>query len=134
MGNGISGSDRLVWKSAAGHCPVPHFLLPCMGNGVQDTGHTAGYIGIIRSAAASACLENRLCHLQFSPSVRIAPNSGYIARYAPFIWHMAAKSIFQTRVNLSFFQPASLSPPLTNIRKRNFPVYRRSQNISVPVV
>ncbi|MDE7321424.1 MAG: hypothetical protein K2N73_01610 [Lachnospiraceae bacterium] len=59
-----------------------------------------------------ACLKNHSCHLyndayaSYSPlCVIFAPNSGYIARYAPFIWHKSptncdahlSESIFQTR-------------------------------------
>ncbi len=52
-----------------------------------------------------ACLKNHSCHLHSPLCVRFAPNSGYIARYAPFIWRKSptnceidlTESIFQTR-------------------------------------
>ena len=52
-----------------------------------------------------ACLKNHSYHLHAPLCVIFAPNSGYIARYAPFIWHKSptncdahlAESIFQTR-------------------------------------
>ncbi len=54
---------------------------------------------------ARACLKNHSYHLYASLCVIFAPISGYIARYAPFIWHKSptncdahlAESIFQTR-------------------------------------
>ena len=65
-----------------------------------------------RTHCTRACLKKHSCHLyndayaSYSPlCVIFAPNSGYIARYAPFIWHKSptncdahlAESIFQTR-------------------------------------
>ncbi len=52
-----------------------------------------------------ACLKNHSYHLHAPLCVIFMPNSGYIARYAPFIWHKSptncdahlAESIFQTR-------------------------------------
>ena len=52
-----------------------------------------------------ACLKSHSRHLHAPLCVIFAPNSGYIARYAPFIWHKSptncdahlAESIFQTR-------------------------------------
>ncbi len=54
---------------------------------------------------ARVCLKNHSCHLHAPLCGRFAPNSGYIARYAPFIWHKSptkcdahlTKSIFKTR-------------------------------------
>ena len=52
-----------------------------------------------------ACLKIHFYHLHAPLCVIFAPNSGYIARYAPFIWHKSptncdahlAESNFQTR-------------------------------------
>ena len=52
-----------------------------------------------------ACLKNHSYHLHAPLCVIFMPNSGYIARYAPFTWHKSptncdahlAESIFQTR-------------------------------------
>lgn len=52
-----------------------------------------------------ACLKNHSRHLHAPFCVIFAPNSGYIARYAPLIWHKSptncdahlTESIFQTR-------------------------------------
>ena len=52
-----------------------------------------------------ACLKNHSRHLHAPLCVIFAPNSGYIARYAPFIWRKSptncdahlSESIFQTR-------------------------------------
>ncbi len=64
-----------------------------------------------QSVDTRACLKNHFCHLHndaiasYSPlCVIFAPNSGYIAHYAPFIWHKSltncdahlTESIFQT--------------------------------------
>lgn len=54
-----------------------------------------------------ACLKNHSCHLHTPFCVIFVPNSGYIARYAPFIWNKSptkcdahlTKSIFKTRSN-----------------------------------
>ncbi len=54
---------------------------------------------------ARACLKNHSRHLHAPLCVIFAPNSGYIARYAPFIWRKSptncdahlSESIFQTR-------------------------------------
>ncbi len=54
---------------------------------------------------ARACLKNHSYHLHAPLCVILVPNSGYIARYAPFIWHKSptncdahlAESIFQIR-------------------------------------
>ena len=51
------------------------------------------------------CLKIHSCHLHAPLCVIFVPNSGYIARYAPFIWHKSptkcdahlTKSIFKTR-------------------------------------
>ncbi|NBI71465.1 hypothetical protein D3Z50_10395 [Clostridiaceae bacterium] len=61
------------------------------------------YIFKIRSARA--CLKIHSRHLHAPLCVRFAPNSGYIARYAPFIWRKSptncdahlSESNFQTR-------------------------------------
>jgi type I restriction enzyme M protein len=58
-----------------------------------------------KSGKIRACLKNHSYHLHALLCVIFAPNSGYIARYAPFIWHKSptncdahlAESIFQTR-------------------------------------
>ncbi|NBI70912.1 hypothetical protein D3Z50_07535 [Clostridiaceae bacterium] len=52
-----------------------------------------------------ACLKIHSRHLHAPLCVIFAPNSGYIARYAPFIWHKSptncdahlSESNFQTR-------------------------------------
>ncbi len=62
-------------------------------------------VSFFREAYPRACLKNHSCHLHSPLCVIFAPNSGYIARYAPFIWHKSptnceihlAESIFQTR-------------------------------------
>ena len=47
---------------------------------------------------ARACLKIHSRHLYPPLSAIFAPNSGYIARYAPFIWH---KSPTKWRIHLS---------------------------------
>ena len=67
-------------------------------------------VSFFREAYPRACLKNHSCHLHSPLCVIFAPNSGYIARYAPFIWHKSptnceihlAESIFQTRSSTLF--------------------------------
>ncbi len=82
-------------------------------------------------ASARACLKIHSCHLHAPLCVIFVPNSGYIARYAPFIWHKSptncdahlAESIFQTRSRQNFEGDAVASSRNFNdamVRDRQF--------------
>ncbi len=82
-------------------------------------------------ANARACLKIHSCHLHAPLCVIFVPNSGYIARYAPFIWHKSptncdahlAESIFQTRSRQNFEGDAVASSRNFNdamVRDRQF--------------
>ncbi len=90
---------------------VWHGLMPVTGSRkltvrVIAAGSTmTNWIDYIRRIRYTrACLKNHSCHLHALLCVIFAPNSGYIAHYAPFIWHKSltncdahlTESIFQT--------------------------------------
>ncbi len=75
-----------------------------------------------------ACLKNHSCHLHSPLCVIFAPNSGYIARYAPFIWRKSptnceihlTESIFQTRSRANKPYRARLAALAKNSRERGW--------------
>ena len=79
-----------------------------LSNGPGDPAENVEVIREIRKLYQSDvpifCLKNHSCHLHAPLCVIFVPNSGYIARYAPFIWHKSptkcdahlTKSIFKT--------------------------------------
>ena len=76
---------------------------------------------------ARACLKNHSRHLHAPLCVIFAPNSGYITRYAPFIWRKSptncdanlTESIFQTRSSPIIERRFPLCKRIS--KKRGFP-------------
>ncbi len=75
------------------------------GGEPYQLGYSGGKDSDVVFHLARACLKNHSRHLHAPLCAIFVPNSGYIARYAPFIWHKSptncdahlTKSIFQTR-------------------------------------
>ncbi len=87
-----------------------------------------------------ACLKNHSCHLHSPLCVIFSPNSGYIARYAPFIWRKSptnceihlTESIFQTRSRANKPYRARLAALAKNSRERGY-VHSGSELVAATV-